>query len=110
MQNVSVLDIVLHSTTATQRTLCVNSVPCAGHGKLMTPSSSALDRQRLAQNADYARAVRSGAIDDSAHRLGGRMRGAEDGENQPPNTAKRSQPQKKRLEDSARHWSGQTKV
>ena len=107
MQYVLVLKSVVCHPLVLQRTLCSISVPCAGHGRLMTPSSPAVDRLRLAQNGDCARAVRTGALDDSAHRLGGRMRCTEDGENRPPNTAKRSQSQKKRYHGPACYWSGQ---
>ncbi|CAL5228582.1 g11742 [Coccomyxa viridis] len=68
--------------------------PC--HSSLMTPSGCALDRLRLAQNADYANAVQNGAVDDSAHRLGGRTRGATDAENHSPNCTQDLQPQQKK--------------
>lgn len=94
--HVLVLKVLLYYFLASQWILCDKSVRCAGHERLMTPSNSALDRVRLAQNADSAHAVRSGAFDDSAQRQRGRMRGAEDGENHPPNTATRAHAQKKR--------------
>ena len=59
----------------------------------MTPSSPALDRQRLSQSADLACAARHGILEDSAQRMAGRMRNAE---NHPPNGMQDSQPQKKR--------------
>lgn len=60
----------------------------AGHGGLMTPSSPALDRQRLTQNA----VLRCGVVDDSAQRKGGRMRDADDADD----LMEGSRPQKKR--------------
>ena len=66
-----------------------------GHGGLMSLSSPALDRVQLTQSA--ACAARHGALTDSAHRLAGHMRGADDGENRPPNRPMRDlDPLKKR--------------
>ena len=61
----------------------------------MSLSSPALDRVQLTQSA--ACAARHGALTDSAHRLAGHMRGADDGENRPPNRPMRDlEPLKKR--------------
>jgi hypothetical protein len=61
----------------------------------MTPSSPALDRQRLTQSAELDCAARHGTIEDSAQRMAGRMQNTE---NHPPNSMQDSQPQKKRLD------------
>ena len=67
----------------------------AGHGGLMSLCSPAPDTVQQAQSA--ACAARQSALTDSAHRLAGHMRGADDGENRPPNRPMRaSQPMKKR--------------
>ena len=62
---------------------------------MMSLSSPALDRVQLTQSA--ACAAQHGPVTDSAHRLAGHMRGADNGENRPPNRPMRDlEPMKKR--------------